>query len=316
MFNQYSIYFSLFIFLCLLSVIYLKISLKFNITDKPNIRTSHNTITPRGAGFIFPVSILIWAIIYQQYFYFIFGLVIISIISFIDDVFDLKQSARFIFQIISISCLFIQFDIISYSFILVAIIFILLLGWINAFNFMDGINGMSSSYSIVTISTLYYLNTCYNFINIDFLIFLLISVIIFSFFNFRNDAISFSGDVGSISLAYIFAFLFFKLILYSHDIELLILLSVYGVDSSLTIIERLINKENIFIAHKSHLYQLLSNEYKFSHLQVSFLYSIIQLIINLIMIVLIIPSTHSILFSILFLILIILFYIIVKRNIL
>ena len=91
MFNQYLAYFSLFLLFYVLSIKYLKISLKYNITDKPNVRTSHQAITQRGAGFIFPLSILIWSKIYQQHLFFIVGLIIISIISFIDDIFDFKS---------------------------------------------------------------------------------------------------------------------------------------------------------------------------------------------------------------------------------
>jgi hypothetical protein len=35
---------------------------------------------------------------------------------------------------------------------------------------------------------------------------------------------------------------------------------VYGVDTFLTILYRLIRHENIFAAHRSHLYQILANE--------------------------------------------------------
>src|SRR5690606_24048592 len=70
------------------------------------------------------------------------------------------------------------------------------------------------------------------------------------------------------------------LIIATHEPEYIFFLAVYGVDAVLTIIHRLKLKENIFEAHRLHLYQLLANEGKISHLTVAVLYGILQLIIN------------------------------------
>ena len=48
--------------------------------------------------------------------------------------------------------------------------------------------------------------------DIDFIRIVMLSLLIFSFLNFRKQAIAFAGDVGSISLSYIIAFLMLKLI--------------------------------------------------------------------------------------------------------
>jgi hypothetical protein len=53
----------------------------------------------------------------------------------------------------------------------------------------------------------------------------------------------------------------------------------YGVDTILTIIHRIYLKENIFLAHRKHLFQLLVNELRLPHVFVSFLYAMIQLLI-------------------------------------
>ena len=64
----------------------------------------------------------------------------------------------------------------------------------------------------------------------------------------------------------------------------ILLLLVYGTDSVATIVYRLKNKENIFKAHRTHLYQYLSNEFKQSHLLVSLIYGFVQLVVNVIVI--------------------------------
>src|SRR5690606_6799075 len=70
-----------------------------------------------------------------------------------------------------------------------------------------------------------------------------------------------------------------KLILETGNWSYTLFLAVYGVDSVLTIIHRLILRENIFDAHRLHFYQVLANERKVSHLLVSSIYAVVQVII-------------------------------------
>ena len=90
----------------------------------------------------------------------------------------------------------------------------------------------------------------------------LCSVVVFCFFNFRRKAKCFAGDVGSVSIAFILLFLIGKLILKTEDFSWMILLAVYGVDSVLTIIHRLMLHENIGLPHRKHMYQLMANEFE------------------------------------------------------
>ena len=102
---------------------------------------------------------------------------------------------------------------------------------------------------------------------------------VFNYFNFRTKARCFAGDVGSISIAVIILFLLLKLILQEQNLIYILFLSVYGVDSVLTIIHRLFLKENIFKAHRHHLFQVLVHNLKIPHLLMSSIYMLIQGII-------------------------------------
>ena len=104
---------------------------------------------------------------------------------------------------------------------------------------------------------------------------------VFCFFNFRKRAKCFAGDVGSVSIAFILLFLIGKLIIQTGDFSWIVLLSVYGVDSVLTIIHRLMLHENIGLPHRKHLYQLMANELKIGHVKVSSFYALLQLVISL-----------------------------------
>ena len=64
------------------------------------------------------------------------------------------------------------------------------------------------------------------------------------------------------------------------NIIYILFLTVYGLDTVLTIIRRLSKKENIFEAHRSHLYQFFANENKTNRLLISSIYGILQLLIG------------------------------------
>jgi UDP-N-acetylmuramyl pentapeptide phosphotransferase/UDP-N-acetylglucosamine-1-phosphate transferase len=107
----------------------------------------------------------------------------------------------------------------------------------------------------------------------------LLALLVFNFFNFRTRVKCFAGDVGAVSIAFIIVFLLGKLMLQTGDLTYILLLAVYGVDSVLTIIHRLILRENIFEAHRKHAYQLMANELKIPHVAVSAFYMLMQAIV-------------------------------------
>jgi len=117
------------------------------------------------------------------------------------------------------------------------------------------------------------------FIDNELIYYVILSLLVFNYFNFRTKARCFAGDVGSISIAFILLFLLGKLIIATNDISYIILLGVYGVDTVLTIIRRLLLKENIFEAHRKHVYQQLANEIKLPHVWVSTIYASLQALI-------------------------------------
>ena len=106
----------------------------------------------------------------------------------------------------------------------------------------------------------------------------------FNFFNVRKKAKCFAGDVGSVSIAMIVMFSLLQLINATGNLVYILFLAVYGVDSILTIIHRLTKRENIFEAHRSHLYQWLVKPGPFSHLQMAMFYGLSQLLINVLVI--------------------------------
>ena len=107
--------------------------------------------------------------------------------------------------------------------------------------------------------------------------------LVFCFFNFRprGKAKCFAGDVGSLGVAFILLFMIGSLVMATGDVTYLIFLVVYGVDGVLTICHRIMLHENLGQAHRKHVFQLMANELKMSHISVSMLYACLQLAISL-----------------------------------
>ncbi len=274
-------YFLLIILLFILQLAYFRIADHFNIIDKPNQRSSHTTITLRGGGIIFYIGILFYFIFNSfQYPYFFLGLTLISIISFADDIQPRSNKLRLIVHFIAMGLMFYEWNLFSLPWYFSLIALIICTGILNAYNFMDGINGIMGSYSLVVAAAFWYINTYQvNFIDNDMIYTLLSAIIVFNFFNFRTKAKCFAGDVGAISIAFILIFFMGKLIIKSGDFSYIVLLVVYGVDTVLTILHRVILKENIFEAHRKHAYQIMANELKFPHIFVSLFYAVLQCVI-------------------------------------
>lgn len=278
-------YFIVFIVLIILELIYFKLADHFNIIDKPNERSSHTTVTLRGGGIIFYVGALIFFILSGfQYPWFFLGLTLMTTVSFLDDIFTLSNKIRLVIHFSSVLLMTYQLDLFSMPWYYLLITFIIVVGVINAYNFMDGINGITACYSLAVGALLMIANDQNHFIEQDLLIYSLMGVLVFAFFNFRTKAKCFAGDVGAVAIAFILLFALGALIIKTGNVIYILFLSVYGIDAVWTIVRRLLKKENIFEAHRSHLYQYLGNEAKVNKLAISFSYGLIQFIVGLIVI--------------------------------
>ncbi len=276
------IYILVLVLLILIELAYFRIADHFNIIDKPNLRSSHTSITLRGGGIIFLFGAwLFWALFGFQYSWFILGLSIIGIVSFIDDVHSLPDSWRLVAQFTAMFLMFYQFGILSLQdWWIMLIALIVCVGIVNAYNFMDGINGITGGYSIAVIVPLIYLNSRIEFIDMSYLFVVGLSLLVFCFFNFRKKAKCFAGDVGSITMAFIVLFALGKLILQTGDFSYIVFLAVYGADTILTICHRIKLHENLGEAHRKHAFQIMANELKIPHVIVSSFYMALQMLIS------------------------------------
>lgn len=258
---------------------YFRIAARFNIVDTPNERSSHKKPTLRGGGIIFYAAILLYYLFFGiSAPWFLLGATLIAAVSFIDDIRPVPNRIRIAIHFISILLMFWQVGVVgSFPWWWLVFAVIVAAGVINAFNFMDGINGMTAGYSLAVLIPLLWIDvSTVEFTPPEFIYTMLLSVVVFGFFNFRKNARCFAGDVGAVSMAFVVISLLTTLIVRTGDVTYIILLAVYGVDTTATIIRRLWLRENIFTAHRKHLYQLLSNGKGIPQPRVSSLYALTQ----------------------------------------
>ena len=275
-------YIIILVLLFLAELFYFRIADRCNIIDKPNERSSHTRVTLRGGGIIFYFGVLAYFLTsHFEYPWFMLALTLITFISFVDDIRSTSQVLRLVFHFSAMALMFYQWGLFSLPWWTLLVALIVCTGIINAYNFMDGINGITGGYSLVVLVALAYINEAIvPFVEQEFILTVLCSVVVFNFFNFRKRAKCFAGDVGSVCIAFVLLFFIGKLVVRTEDFSWIILLAVYGVDSVLTIIHRLMLHENIGLPHRKHLYQIMANELKIPHVAVSSVYMVVQALVT------------------------------------
>ena len=296
------IYLIIFALLLVAELCYFKIADKCNIIDKPNERSSHSSIVLSGGGIIFLIGVWVWCSFFGfQYPWFLAAVTLAAGISFVDDIRSLPDSARLVVQFMAMGLMLYQLIVDSGELIvdawwmwplIVLGTLVVCVGAANVINFMDGINGITAGYSLAVLVSLAIMNYKVGFMEEPFLTVVMLSVLVFSIFNFRErgKAKCIAGDVGSISIAFIMLFAIGKLVMKTGDVTWLLFLLVYGVDGCLTICHRILLHENLGEAHRKHAYQLMANELKISHVTVSLIYMALQLAVSFGMIYLV-PDT-------------------------
>lgn len=282
--NTYLTYGIIFVILLVLELCYFKVADHFYIIDKPNERSSHSTIVLRGGGIIFLIGVWIWSAFFGfHYPWFLAGLTLVAVMSFVDDIHSLPDSVRLVAQFAAAIMVFYQLDILHWSiWWIILLALIVYVGATNVINFMDGINGITAGYSLAVLIPLALANMNSAFVEQSLIMSVIFASLVFCFFNFRpkGKAKCFAGDVGSIGIAFIILFLLGNVMIKTTDITWLIFLLVYGVDGCLTIVHRIMLHENLGEAHRKHVYQIMANELKVGHVKVAILYALLQLAIS------------------------------------
>lgn len=291
-----------------------EVNLRLNLYDSPVDRSSHSTIVPTLGGISFYIS-LMFALFYSQLFEeiqnivaIIFSLTVMFFIGLKDDLHNLSARKKFLGQIIAVAILMIgtEFKIHSFHgflgiyelnyFVSIGFSAFLFLGLINAYNLIDGIDGMASIVGVVMASSfgfLYYKLEMYFYLSIC--ITLIATLLAFLRFNFSSKKKIFMGDTGALLLGLVLGILTIKLLslevstvsslgISRKELPLLItcitIIPVFDVLRVMCI--RFNRKIPIFSPDRNHIHHILIDS-GLSHKRASIFIGFINIIIILIM---------------------------------
>lgn len=246
------------------------------VLDRPNERSSHTSPTPRGGGIAIMVVIwggAAWLKAQPQFSMVLIGLVgsiALAVVSFLDDrrsvSWWMRLGLQFLAAVVSVASL--GWSGSGQGWNLAVIISPVLVFWItgyaNAFNFMDGINGLAAGQALLTgvgtalVAVAAGVNVGHPAVALS----LLLGGAAAGFLphNFPR-ARMFMGDVGSVPLGFLLAFLT-GWIAHDHGWWLLLPLGClhanFVLDTAITLVRRWRQREALHKAHRDHFYQRLN----------------------------------------------------------
>lgn len=257
----------------ILNKLLINYSHKLKLIDKPNERSLHQVEKSRAGGIAIFLSFIIGLILFNVNlsFYLTFAFFIIFFLGIYDDIKNLSSKIKFFWIMLSATFLYIdgyfitsigvffKVDLImptsiAYLFLLFAVV-----GFINAMNLIDGLDGLSSGIGIVILISFAYIGFKYN----DNFLFYISMTLIFSLcgflvFNWYPSKI-FMGDTGSLSLGFVIVVLSIYSINsnYISAVSVLLLAAVPILDTLIVMFRRISQKKNPFKADKTHIHHVI-----------------------------------------------------------
>ena len=246
---------------------------KFGLIDVPNDRSTHDNHTPSGAGigfylaaaFILPVFYFDLIFSYLWTFVAIF---LVFIIGVLDDHHDTSPNTNFF--VIILSTVFLAFDNIlindlgtffglelSLGWLALPFTVFAVVGFTNALNLIDGLDGLAATVSIVILGTFFIVG----YQNDDLFMMLISGVFIsallaFLVFNWHPASI-FMGDSGSLTLGFVISVLAIKSLAYLPTISILFVAAIPIIDTLVVMIRRKRSGRSAFSADRCHIHHIL-----------------------------------------------------------
>lgn len=242
--------------------------MKYSIFDVPNARSSHASLIPRGGGlapvFSFIIGCVPVVLLYEFSknlpLYLFIAIAILAVVSFADDVRQLSVKSRlmahFAAAILGAVVIRDQGSILNLPEGLeLMVIAFAIIGFINLFNFTDGIDGMASSQAIylsVALGVIYWIEADIKYMWIC----LALTISVFHFVRYNwHPALMFLGDVGSICIGFTLGVLLLIVASKGYLLQVLILPMYCFGDAGFILIRRMLRLEKVWLPHSSHFFQ-------------------------------------------------------------
>ncbi|MDH1977266.1 glycosyltransferase family 4 protein [Aliarcobacter butzleri] len=257
----------------ILNKILINYSHKLKLIDKPNERSLHQVEKSRAGGIAIFLSFIIGLIFFNVNlsFYLVLGFFIVFFLGIYDDIKNLSSKIKFFWIMVAATFLYIdgyfitsigvfsKLDLIMPPFIAYLFLLFAVVGFINAMNLIDGLDGLSSGIGIVILISFAYIGFKYS----DNFLFYISMTLIFSLFGFLifnwYPSKIFMGDTGSLSLGFVIVVLSIYSINsnYISAVSVLLLAAVPILDTLIVMFRRISQKKNPFKADKTHIHHVI-----------------------------------------------------------
>lgn len=272
---------------------------KKNLLDVPDARKHHSNPTPSSGGIVFIVPLLIGGAYMSEHLLVVLSAIVFLVVGFIDDRRDLSSKIKFLVQFVIAALAVSQYG--SFPFFEEGLFFpewlatfasiVLVVGIINAFNLIDGSDGLAGTYALiafVVFTILFYTSSQFGLAY--FAGSMAIGLFVFLQFNL-NPAKIFMGDAGSLCLGYLLSILGLQLthITPTNGIEfeaiVIPLLLVPAMDTIRVMLWRIIQGKKPFDADRTHIHHILS-QLKISPISIANIFGVLSVSILFLAIVL------------------------------
>ena len=258
--------------LCFIGIIK-KYALAWGLIDVPNERSVHSEHTARGAGIGFYFSVVIIFSYFHldivlSYVWTFLAILFVFVIGVLDDHRDSSPNSKFF--VIIFSTILLSFDNIiindiglffgielSLGWFAIPFTIFAVVGFTNALNLIDGLDGLAASVSIVILGTFLWIG----YLNDDTFMMLvsgafIAALLAFLLFNWHPASI-FMGDSGSLTLGFVIAVLAVKSLDYIPAVSILFITAIPLLDTFVVMIRRKCNKKSLFVADQCHIHHVL-----------------------------------------------------------
>ncbi len=347
---------SLIILLCciipFLGVYYLiprivSIAKKLNIITEPNDRSSHHKKIPRLGGIVFVFNFILGLYLLKHFdqndrgIMFAASFMVIFIIGIADDLIGISSRTKLMGQLLATSLIFLHPDFyvdnlfgfagIDYinPYILIPVVAFAMIVVINAYNLIDGIDGLASIIGIIifiAFGILFYKLNRFFYTGVSIIgCFTLISFLIYNFTKGENKI--FMGDTGSMTIGLIISILSLRFISlpvntinelpFSKEHVPTVILTILIIplfDVIRVMYIRKLLKKPFFAADKNHLHHVLIQNFQLTHKKTSLYIAFLNVIFYAVMLVVILNTNWKIGFAIFILLIIMLFYLLSRID--
>ncbi len=291
-----------FLVVSVLTPLFGKIAVKLGIFDRPDdpsLKIHRKPIPYLGGASIFVALILSTYLFGDAAYPFLAAMTLIFLLGLIDDIRGLAPGVRLAIE--AIAAFLFLYTVRDAGPILMGLFFLLLLATVNSVNLIDGLDGLASGTAAIAAAGFAVISLISGNHQVLLLSVALIgATIAFLFYNFHPARI-FLGDAGSYLLGFSLAVL---LVLTSKDLRSLVaslfFIGIFGLDTSLAIVRRLVNGKPIFQGDRSHLYDQIMDRTGSHKKAVLICYLLEALFVATGILSFLLPGIHALIFFLLF----------------